>query len=220
MNPSLVSLPGTVGPVMTMQNAIVEAACLGHQWVGPEHVLLAILNEQPPTLAREALNDVGITYEQTRKRFLASLLVGQPPIRSSIADGATARPAPVFYEIKGWIEGSAAALGRAPDETTALWALCWVRPDLFGSDARWREVVGALEVRGITTPPRSHQLDLADRVNRRRIDVPIDRLDEIRRQLLSAGLLVGVNTDAENGQAWVMVDDLEAATRLIDSGQH
>lgn len=121
MNPSLVSLPGTVGPVMTMQNAIVEAACLGHQWVGPEHVLLAILNEQPPTLAREALNDVGITYDQTRKRFLASLLVGQPPIRSSIADGATACPAPVFYEIKGWIEGFAAALGRAPDETTALW---------------------------------------------------------------------------------------------------
>ena len=38
-----------------------------------------------------------------------------------------------------------------------------------------------------------------------RIDVPIDKLTEIRSRLLDAGSLVGFNLDVENGQAWVIV---------------
>ncbi len=41
----------------------------------------------------------------------------------------------------------------------------------------------------------------------RRLDVPLAHLGAIQRGLRDAALLIGLNTDAENGRAWVIVDD-------------
>lgn len=94
-----------------MLDAYAQAARLGHQWVGPEHILLAILDEGQPSLARSVLDEFGVTHDRVRERFLASLLNGTPSIRSTIADGALTCPAPIFYELQGWIDGFAAASG-------------------------------------------------------------------------------------------------------------
>jgi Clp amino terminal domain, pathogenicity island component len=55
-----------------LQTAFSEAARLGHQWVGPEHVVLAILDDGCPSIARSVLNDLGLTHDVSEERFLAS----------------------------------------------------------------------------------------------------------------------------------------------------
>ena len=55
----------------------------------------------------------------------------------------------------------------------------------------------------------------------RRVDVPPARLGAVQRGLREAGLLIGLNTDAENGRAWVIVDDSTDAaagrvTEIVD----
>ena len=183
----------TVPPVLSaLQGALSEAALLGHQWVGPEHVVLALLNDRHPSPARRALIERDFDHDSYRDRFLASLLDGDPPIRSSIVAGVSATPAPIFSEIVGWIEGYAAATGVPASDDTVLLALTALRPDAIGLVAP-------------TTPMR-------------RVDVPPVRLVAVQRSLREAGLLIGLNTDVENGRAWVIVDDStdEAAGRVTE----
>ena len=194
------------GRVLTvMLGACAQAARLGHQWVGPEHVLLAILDEGRPSLACSVLNDLGLTHDRAEESFLGSLLNATPPVRSTIADGALTRPAPIFYEMQGWIAGFAAATGTSPTAETALVCLCSLRPDVLAGAVDVDDVLCALDDRGI--PVAHSQLPREASTSRRRIDVPIDRLAEIRSWLLDAGFLTGFNIDAENSQAWVIVED-------------
>ena len=175
-----------------LQGALSEAVLLGHQWVGPEHVVLALLDDRHPSPARRALIERGFDHDRYREGFLASLLDGDPPIRSSIAVGAVATPAPIFSEITGWIEGYAVAIGVPASDETVLLAIAALRPDAIGLVAP-------------TTPMR-------------RVDVPPERLGAVQRGLREADLLIGLNTDAENGRAWVIVDDStdEAAGRVAE----
>jgi hypothetical protein len=201
---------------MVLHDACLEAARLGHQWVGPEHVTLAILDEQRPSIARGVLNDLGLTHHHLEESFLASLLNGTPAIRSTVADGEMTHPAPSFYEIQGWVAGCAAAMSTPPTTEIVLLALCWLQPHALGIGIDGREVVVALGARGVPVPQAQLPLDEPIPVTRRRIDVPFDKVADIRGRLLDAGVLVGFNTDAENGQAWVIVDDNDgAASRLI-----
>jgi hypothetical protein len=184
---------GTLPSVSSaLQRALREAVRLGHQWVGPEHVVLALLDDQHPSPARTELIDRGLEHDRYRDRFLASLLDGDPPIRSSIAMGASSTPAPIMYEIQGWIQGYAAATGVPASDETVLLALNALHPD-------------AVAIAAPTTP-------------RRRVDVPPAHLGAVQRSLRDAGLLIGLNTDAENGRAWVIVDDsaVDAARRVTE----
>lgn len=184
---------GTLPSVLSaLQGALSEAVRLGHQWVGPEHVVLALLDDRHPSPARSVLIERGFDHDRYEDWFLASLLDSDPPIRSSIALGASSTPAPIFYEIKGWIDGCAAATGVPATDDTVLLALDALRRDAMGVVAP-------------TTPMR-------------RVDVPPEHLGAIQRGLREAGLLIGLNTDAENGRAWVIVDDstVDAALRVTE----
>jgi hypothetical protein len=164
-----------------LQNALEQAVRLGHQWVGPEHVVLALLDERHPSPTRSKLFELGFTSRSYEDRFLASLLACDPPIRSPIAVGPSASPAPIFYAIDGWVNGYAAASGEPASDETVLLALRALRPDVVG----------------VAAPARAL----------RRIDVPPAQLDDVQRGLRDVGLLVGCNTDAENDRAWVIIDD-------------
>jgi hypothetical protein len=188
-----------------LHDSFAEAQRLGHQWVGPEHVLLAILDDLRPSVARTVLNELGATHQAAESWFLASLLVGSPAVRSKIADRVT-RPAPIFYEIQGWIAGYGAATGTPQSAETALVCLCSFHPAVVSGIADARDVVEALAVRGVLVPSALRDLGEALGPDIRRIDVPIDKLTEIRGRLLDAGSLVGFNLDVENRQAWVIVD--------------
>jgi hypothetical protein len=107
-------------------------------------------------------------------------------------------------------------MGTPPTPEIVLLALCWLQPHALGIGIRRQEVVVELGARGVPVPQAPLPLDEPIPVTRRRLDVPFDKVADIRRRLLDAGMLVGFNTDAENGQAWVIVDDNgDEASRLI-----
>jgi hypothetical protein len=199
-----------------MRDSFDEAQRLGHQWVGPEHVLLAILDDTRPSIARSVLNEFGVTHRAVESGFLATLLDASPAVRSTIADGVVSSPAPIFYEIEGWIAGFAAAHGAPPTVEIALLSLCTLQSNVVAKAVDPSRVVAALATRGVTVPKGAFAVGEPGPIDIRRIDVPIDKLANIRGRLLESGLLVGFNTDAENGEAWVFVSaETDAAYELL-----
>lgn len=181
-----------------------------HQWVGPQHVLLAILGGDEGSVAVEALD--GLTALGFEEHFLGSLLRGSPPVRSEVAKGPQASPAPVLYKIDGWVTGFATAAGVAPSDEIVLLALCSILEHPL-APSRERVVVAeavtaALGLPRVDVPPDRNWQG-------QRIDVSIDRLASIRTALLEAGLLVGFNVDHENGNAWVIVTRDDQRTQAV-----
>lgn len=205
--PTLGSVEGMIG---ALGRAFGEANRLGHQWVGPQHVLLAVLGGEQGSVAVEAMN--GLTVASFEEHFLGSLLRRSPPVRSEVKKGPYATPAPIFYRIDGWTTGYAAATGVAASDEIVLLALCSIleRPLSPGhSRADVAQVVtAALGLPALDVPP--------DRgLGRERVDVPIERLDRIRTALLEADLLVGFNVDRENNNAWVIVKEANERARSV-----
>ena len=199
-----------------LRRAWSKSARLGHQWVGPQHILLAILRDSSTTACR-VLNELGLDYAIGETEFATSLLNGSPPIRSDVSKRDTRSPAPIYYSIEGWISGYSAAHGVGVTDEVALLALCWKLSYPLARGIARQRVVEALQVAGVAVP---HQpLPADDSADEVRIDVPIERLAEFRRKLLDAGLLVGFNSDRENEQAWVLVRsaNVDAARRLLDA---
>lgn len=93
--------------------------------------------------------------------------------------------------------------------------LCWLRPDAFVDAVDVHDVVAALDEQGVPHPTTPFAPSASESTARRRIDVPIDRLANIRGRLLDAGLLVGFSSDMENGRAWVVVEDGNDTARQI-----
>jgi hypothetical protein len=182
-------------------------------------VLLAILDDTRPSLARSVLNGIGVTHQSAESQFLASLLIARPSARSTIADRGVTSPATIFYEMQGWIAGYAAATATPASAETALVSLCAFRPDLLAEVADVGAVAAALSAGGIQVPLLQTRMDGLP-VGTRLIDVPLDNLSEIRGRLLDAGLLVGFNSDAENGEAWVIVNDETLALEAINAVLH
>jgi Clp amino terminal domain, pathogenicity island component len=194
--------------LVVWSDSFALAGQFGHQWVGPEHVLLAILDDSRPSLARVVLNELGVTRSAVEAWFLGSLLDASPPVRSTIADRGLVSAAPVFYELQGWTEGFAAATGVSPSAETALIGLCTLHRSVISGVADPNEVVMALVARGVVIASALVAVGEPERhAEVRRVDVPIDNLTDIRCQLMDAGVLVGFNTDTENGRAWVIVKD-------------
>jgi hypothetical protein len=140
-----------------MLQAFGEARRLGHQWVGPGHVLLAILNREESSLATEVLGDLtGASYEQ---HFLRSLLHGSPPVRSDIETGAVASPAPIYYRIDGWVTGRDApivALGIARQARLSvrvgIRGLLCRRPTVDTARSSRSDIGRATVIRRVTQP--------------------------------------------------------------------
>ena len=73
--------PPRLAPVGTMSRclgqisrlAADEARLLNHDWVGADHLLLAILHRDCPGAAREVLASFNVSYEEVRKAFIDSM---------------------------------------------------------------------------------------------------------------------------------------------------
>lgn len=195
--------------------ALAEATRLGHQWVGPEHVLLALLRDDRPCIAQDVLHGLGLTHAEAERRFVGGLLDAEPPLRSEVEKGAGATSSPAWSRLDGWIEGFALASGREATSEDALLGLCWAfRNPLSGRVPRV-DVVAALAARGVPVPSVGPP---ADWEPGERVDVPSAKLAAVRRALLDAGRLVGFNVDPQNDAAWVRIrpGDHEARA-LIDA---
>jgi len=66
----------TPGAQQTLELTMREAVRLGHNYVGTEHVLLALSAEEEEGRAVETLRSLGLTYDQLREKVL-ELLAGQ-----------------------------------------------------------------------------------------------------------------------------------------------
>lgn len=141
---------------MRISNLLAAAADQARQldngWLGPEHVLLALL--ATPNLAADALGDVGVTYDRVRE------LMGQrryDPDLPVLTSREGVRTNPAAHGLIGWAHGFAVASGhRAPRPEHWLIGLLYnddrgamcLHP--FGVQAR--AVVTALAGRGVPVP--------------------------------------------------------------------
>lgn len=186
-----------------------EVGRLGHQWVGPDHVLLAVLRDDRPSTARDVLHELSLDHAEAERRMLAGLLDALPPLRSDATRGAGVFTNPAWSRLEGWIEGFALASDREPTPEGALLGLCWaVQHPLSGCVAR-TAVIAALATQGVPTPRAAPPADFEPGEI---VYVPRARLDAVRRALLDARRLVGFNVDPDNDTAWVSIrpDDTDA----------
>lgn len=59
-----------------------EARMLNHNYIGTEHLLLALINDRG--LAGEALGDTGVTHHEARERVIEIIGEGQSPLSGHI----------------------------------------------------------------------------------------------------------------------------------------
>lgn len=72
------TLRATIAPWSEQSRALIvlassEAARLNHDWLGPDHVVLAMLSERSPGLARAVLEAFGLDHESSVATFLQAL---------------------------------------------------------------------------------------------------------------------------------------------------
>lgn len=69
----------TVGCMATaLRHAFVAAGRLGHGWVGPDHVLLALLRADRPSTPRDVLEELGLDHGDVARRLHVALLDASP----------------------------------------------------------------------------------------------------------------------------------------------
>lgn len=139
-----------------MHQALREAARLGHPSVGPAHIVLALLDENRPSVAREVLQASGIDREPVEASASRQF---RPLDHDGIPPG-WAMAGPLWHETAGRAQGLAATLGQgADDPELVLLALLWQPHDRWFADVlssaqTSREViVAALAARGVPVPP-------------------------------------------------------------------
>lgn len=104
--------------------ALEKAHSLGHHWAGEEHVLLALLDGSPESLANRALSAVGITEDSALAALSAHLETVGPPVEPT-NDGWCAS-APTWHAVVGRSHGLALGFGQpTPRPEHGLLALLW-----------------------------------------------------------------------------------------------
>jgi Clp amino terminal domain, pathogenicity island component len=130
-----------------------EARRLGHGWIGPEHVLLALF--AGPSVAVEALEEVGVTRERVEEKARAMGRSDPPPSRYQPGQGLS--PNPAWYKLTGCANGLALASGhRPPRPEHFLLAMIYsgqvVAPLLHQHGSSQRSLLEALARRGVPVP--------------------------------------------------------------------
>ena len=191
-----------------------EARRLGHNIVGPEHCLLAVLNG-PDTAARRALRSSGLTAELVEASFGAGYANGTTTLTTN----------PAWYRVSGRAEGLALAGGDLA--ASVVVAMLWDSH----SWSRWEpqiprdSVVAALRHERVRVP--DVPLPPLDRVDTftQKATVPKEHLERViaelaRRHKTEGGPRIAFNHDGEN--AWVLSEagrDLQAAVdEIVASG--
>lgn len=200
--------------------AFKEAERLGHDFVGPEHGVLAVLRGDPTDPARLALDDVGITTDSV-ERLLTRMLEADPQATPEPAAGI--RPNPAWYRVAGRAEGFAAGLGTGDVRPLDLvLALLWSRRPLLDEPAASREaLVTALARRGAALPPTPlPELERQPRFTQH-VELPRRSLDRVlalltERHPVGAGPTYGFNHDGAE-RAWVSAEDGIDLQGIVDS---
>jgi ATP-dependent Clp protease ATP-binding subunit ClpA len=111
-----------------LKQAFDEAQRLGQSWVGPEHILLAVLAEPSPV--SQVLAELGLNHDR-----LVELLGSRRhyPPAPELQPGEAPRLNPAFYQAAGWARGFAAAAGLRKPET-GDWLLATIYRDGQGDD--------------------------------------------------------------------------------------
>ena len=219
-----VAMPSTAPPdVLTnplQPTSEHEAVKLGHGFIGTWHVFLALLSGEPDDVAQQVLDSCGISYESYRSWYLERSERWDPPTQRR-PDVVSARPNPAAWELFGRAEGLAAALGAGLVKSVHGLLAYLLEPrgeavlELEHFETTPETVLERLRDLGIAVPelpiPEPDRIPWGERV-----DVPPDRLEEVRRALLDelpAGTW-GFNRIGE--RAWVIAHagiDLEAIVR-------
>lgn len=131
-----------------------EARGLRHNWLGPPHLLLAVLSEPGP--ASEAMAEIGISYQRLAELLAKLRTVNGRRQRYIESKGTTMNPA--AHNVRGWAQGYAAANGR-PSPTPEDWVLAilysgngMVASLLRELDLSAAVAVQALRRHGVRTP--------------------------------------------------------------------
>ncbi len=135
--------------------ALSEAVALGHRHAGLPHVVLALLDERRPSVARDALLAAGVTPE-----FVATFGVETyGSVSHDPQDQAGAVAEPLWHETAGRAQGFAAGIGeRVVRPEHVLLALLWQpRPTWFegllrAAGTSREALVDDLASRGVTVP--------------------------------------------------------------------
>lgn len=203
-----------------------QSALLDETFVGPDHLVLALLEGVPDDVAERALRDCGVSFhvwkvyvqEQRRNRSQTT--------RPSTALNA-AQPSPVMYELLGRAEGLAAAEREAaPGSRHALLAFIWSeRGDAIlstvGKGTSASAVLAALQSLGVAVPQVEPPQAEPFQPHGPNVYFPLDRLEEVLAQLnkeVSGSGSYGWNHDGQ--RAWVSAPpglDLQA---IVDRALH
>lgn len=199
--------------------AFREAERLGHDFVGPEHGLLAILRGDPTDLARLALEDVGMDTDRVERR-LKRMIEADPRRAPERSSGISGNPA--WYRVAGRAEGLAAFGTGTVRPIDLLLALVWGRWRFPETPAISREaVVEALARRGVVIPPAPlPALDPEPRFTQH-AEFPSDKLDRVlalldQRHAPGSGPTYGFNHDGA-GRAWVNAEDGIDLQGIVDA---
>lgn len=201
-------------------SAFKEAERLGHDFVGPEHGVLAVLRGDPTDLARLALEDVGITAESV-ERLLGRMIEADPRALRERAPGIS--PNPAWYRVIGRAEGFAASVGTGSVRPLDLvLALLWSRRPLLDQPAQSREaLVDALAARGASLPPtplpeieRQPRFTQKVEFHRKYLAPVLALLHE--RHPAGSGPTYGFNHDGAE-RAWANAEDGIELQAIVDS---
>jgi Clp amino terminal domain, pathogenicity island component len=201
-----------------------QARELGHHWFGGEHLLLAL--SQEPSIAREALGDLGVTHARLREALQAmggseDTATGEQPQHSGTLSSVS------FHDLSGCAVGLAAGLGAEevrPEHV--LLAVAW-RPERL---AAWllrslgvevERLPAALVAKGVAVPTVAPPPPPPVVAWGPQVDVPIEQLTEVTHRLvaerLPPGTPFGFNHDGKT-HAWVVAEqgvDLAAEVQAV-----
>jgi ATP-dependent Clp protease ATP-binding subunit ClpA len=128
---------------------------LDHGWVGTEHFLLALLAE--PSVATEALADVGVTYDRVLDALRGPTGLLGPDVQHYSPERGLS-PSPAAYKLEGRAGGLALARGYHPPEPEH-WLLAMVYEEHGLAGALFRHlgaspaaILDALRRRGARVP--------------------------------------------------------------------
>lgn len=200
-----------------------EALALGHSWVGPDHVLLALTldAEIGPRLA-----ELGLSHERLTE-YLGSRRFDPPP--PPLEPNRSPHANPLLYRVMGWAHGFAAERGTEP--TAYDWLLATIFEAVaesglledFGLTAE--DLVRRLAEGGIPVPEKTPPTYRPWR-NERRIYVDDDDVEPlisllIQRYTPGSDLRWGLNRATSESQVYFNAEgdiDLDAMLAEVRGG--
>ncbi|HUQ62178.1 MAG TPA: Clp protease N-terminal domain-containing protein [Acidimicrobiales bacterium] len=196
--------------ILMLQVASVEAVRLDHDYVGPEHGLLAVLRGDPEEAARQALEEAGLTATMVEE-MLSKMQENRP--RSALSSGRRA-PNPAWYGVAGRAEGFAACLGTGePRPVDLVLAMLWDTNAWLFAEKQGvsREAVAAALSRRGAQLPSAPPPPLDDREFTQKVDFPRARLDAVvallsERHPPGSGPSFGFNHNGKRS-AWAVAED-------------